>query len=47
MEIKINHAPDSIHEITSCEFNARSINTITVKYKEERQKSKAPTFALT
>lgn len=37
----------SIKEISIDEYNKEVINSIAVKYKELRTKSKAPTFALT
>lgn len=37
----------SIKEIGATEYNVAVINSIAVKYKELRTKSKAPTFALT
>lgn len=47
MEIHISENPSDIKEITATEFNVATINSIAVKYKELRQKSKSPTFALT
>lgn len=47
MKLQIDNQVESIHEISSEEFNRIEINCISYKYKEERQKSKAPTFALT
>jgi len=38
---------DTITEITLQEFNVHEINRISKEYKDYRQKSKAPTFALT
>jgi len=47
MEIKIDKLLGDVHEISSQEFNVLEINSINKKHKEERQESKAPTFALT
>lgn len=47
MEIHISEIPHDIHEITFDEYNVLQINSIAVKHKELRQKSKSPTFALT
>lgn len=47
MEIIIKDAPTSIKEITVQEYNVHQINSISKKYSKFRQKSKAPTFALT
>ena len=47
MALKIPDNFDSISEITSSEHNEIRINSISTKYKKERQESKAPTFALT
>lgn len=47
MEIIIKDAPTSIKEITVQEYNVHQINSISKKYSEFRQNSKAPTFALT
>ena len=47
MEIIIKDAPTSIKEITVQEYNVHQINSISKKYSEFRQRSKAPTFALT
>lgn len=47
MELVITGDAEEIHEITPQEFNVLEINSIAIKHKEERQKSKAPTFALT
>ena len=45
MEIIIKDAPTSIKEITVQEYNVHQINSISKKYSEFRQRSKAPTFA--
>lgn len=37
----------TIREVSQQEAEAAIINSISHKYKEERQESKAPTFALT
>lgn len=47
MEIIIKDTPTSIKEITVQEYNVHQINSISKKYSEFRQRSKAPTFALT
>lgn len=47
MEIIIKDAPTSIKEITVQEYNVHQINSISKKYSKFRQRSKAPTFALT
>ena len=47
MELKIEGNIEGIHEISSAEFNVNEINSIQRRYKEWRQLSKAPTFALT
>ena len=47
MEIIIKDAPTSIKEISVQEYNVHQINSISKKYSEFRQRSKAPTFALT
>lgn len=47
MAIQINSLPSSIEEIPLEEYNPLVINSIASRYAKERQKSKAPTFALT
>lgn len=47
MELSITGNIDHMSEISIEQFNVAEINSIAVKHKEERQKSKAPTFALT
>ncbi len=47
MLIKLNKLPDSVVEISSKTYNVYTINSIQEKYKDLRNKSKAPTFALT
>ena len=47
MEISITDTLHSVDEITQQQFNVAQINSISVKYKELRSKSKAPSFALT
>lgn len=46
MEISIDSI-DSISLVTASEYNVAQINSISSKHKELRNKSKAPTFALT
>lgn len=47
MEICITDDITHIHEVSSHEYNISQINSISAKHKELRNKSKAPTFALT
>ena len=47
MPIEINNPVKTVQQITSAEYNVAQINSIAVKHKELRNKSKAPTFALT
>lgn len=47
MEIHISELPTDVHQLSSAEFNLLTINSIAIKHKELRQRSKAPTFALT
>ena len=47
MEISITGDITEIKEISSDEYNVAVINSIKSKHKELRNKSKAPTFALT
>ena len=47
MHIEINNPVKSVQQITSVEYNVAQINSIAIKHKELRNKSKAPTFALT
>lgn len=46
MDIFITGTPE-IEQVTSEAFNVNQINSIKKRYEEVRQKSKAPTFALT
>lgn len=47
MEIKITGTIKTVDPITAEEFNVLEINSIADRYPDQRQKSKAPTFALT
>ena len=47
MEISITDTIHSLDKITQQQFNVAQINSIAIKHKELRSKSKAPTFALT
>lgn len=47
MELKIEDNIEDIHKISSNEFNVNEVNSIQRRYKEWRQLSKSPTFALT
>ena len=47
MAQKIPDGITSIQTISVIEHNVARINSISSLYKKERQKSKAPTFALT
>ena len=47
MVLKINEPILSIEMVSNSEHDVVRINSINKKYKEERQESKAPTFALT
>lgn len=47
MELKIQGKVEDVHTISSTEYNVMAINSVSIKYKDWRQKSKAPTFALT
>lgn len=47
MEITIEGSIQSLKEITPISYNVGQINSIVYKYKGLRDKSKAPTFALT
>lgn len=47
MEIHISENLSDIKEIGTAEFNVAVINSISIKHKELRNMSKAPTFALT
>ena len=47
MEISITDTVHSLDKITQQQFNVAQINSIAIKHKELRNKSKAPTFALT
>lgn len=46
MEISIDSI-ESMSLVTANEYNVAQINSISSKHKELRNKSKAPTFALT
>ncbi len=45
--LTINNTLASVQEVSRSEHDVHRINSIEVIYKGERQKSKAPTFALT
>lgn len=47
MALKINNPIQEIEKVSVSEHNVTRINSIEYRYKEERQESKAPTFALT
>ena len=47
MEIHISEMPTNATEISKQDFDVATINSIAIKHKELRNKSKAPTFALT
>ena len=47
MEISITDTVHSLDKITEQQFNVAQINSIAINHKELRNKSKAPTFALT
>ena len=47
MEISITDTVHSLDKITQQQFNVAQTNSIAIKHKELRNKSKAPTFALT
>ena len=47
MALNINEILASVQEVSRSEHDVHRINSIEVIYKGERQKSKAPTFALT
>lgn len=47
MVLKITEPISHITETTGREFNVFQINSIQHRYKEERNESKAPTFAFT
>lgn len=47
MEISIKEEIKELKEITPQEYNVHQINSISKKYSKFRQRSKAPTFALT
>lgn len=44
MEIQISEIPNKISQISKEEYNVAEINSIAERYKELRQRSKAPTF---
>lgn len=44
MEILISELPSSIEKITAEQYNVTEVNSIAKRYKEVRQRSKAPTF---
>ena len=45
MHIEISSPVTTVQQITSAEYNVAQINSIVDKYPNERQLSKAPTFA--
>lgn len=47
MALKIDEKITSIEAISVSEHNIIRINSVSLRYKEERQESKAPSFALT
>lgn len=47
MEINITSKVIEVNQISQKEYNVAQINSIKSKYKELRNESKAPTFALT
>lgn len=47
MEIRIDGDIKEISKISQQRYNVAQINSISVKHKELRNKSKSPTFALT
>ena len=47
MHIEIHNPVKTVQQITQQQFNVAQINSIAIKHKELRNKSKAPTFALT
>lgn len=47
MALKISGPIASVEPVGVSEHDAARINSIDLKYKGERQESKAPTFALT
>lgn len=47
MEISINDEVSAVNKVTTQQYNVAQINSISAKHKELRNKSKAPTFALT
>lgn len=47
MALHLEGQVNDLHKITPQEFNVLQINSIGHIHKEKRQKSKAPTFALT
>lgn len=47
MEIKFSGTTFEANQLSSQQFNVKQINSIKSKYPDLRQKSKAPTFALT
>lgn len=47
MALKINQPISIIERVTATEHDVARINSISKNYPEERQESKAPTFALT
>lgn len=47
MALKITGKVSNLHEIPPEMFNTMQINALAVTHEKERQKSKAPTFALT
>ena len=47
MHVEISNPIKTVQQITSAEYNVAQINSIAINHKELRNKSKAPTFALT
>lgn len=47
MALNINEPLAAVQEVSRSEHDVHRINSVEVIYKGERQKSKAPTFALT
>ena len=47
MAIHITEPIESISIVSTSEHDVARINSLSTKYKKERQESKAPTFALT
>lgn len=47
MALKITDKIDEISVVSNNEHDVSRVNSISTKYKKERQESKSPTFALT